>query len=149
MIPIRLKKLVEQQQGEIHRENRDVVKRALSDLGVSLGTELAEFFLTYCVTTFEACDNALAWLEDVAEPTPQIASATYFIHEVWELPERFICLSDVQCEGAYLYDKDTGKVWDFELRTREDFVSGKQTARWNSFFEFMIWYLGGDCTDGY
>lgn len=141
MIPIQLKKLVEQQPGKVHRTNREAVERALSDLNVSFDSEFAEFFLAYTITLFKS-DVSGEQLCDVAEPTPEVALGTHFVHDVWELPEQFVCLSSVQGEGAYLYDRNTGKVWDFDLGCREDFLSGGQPAKWNSFFEFMTWYLG-------
>ena len=67
---------------------------------------------------------------------------TRFAHEVWELPEKYVAFTSVEGEGAYLYDKVTGQVWDFELASREAFLAGKHQPKWNSFFEFMTWYLG-------
>lgn len=141
MIPIQLKILVEQQSGKVQRTNREAVERALSNLNVPLDSDFAEFFLNYTITLFRS-DVSEEQLCDIAEPTPEIALGTRFVHDVWELPEQFICVSSVQGEGAYLYDLKTGKVWDFELGSREVFLSGRQPAKWNSFFEFMTWYLG-------
>jgi hypothetical protein len=133
--------LVEQQPGQVQRTNHAAVKQALSDLNVPLNSDFAVFFLNYTITLFRS-DVSGEQLCDIAEPTPEIALGTRFVHDVWELPEQFICITSVQGEGAYLYDVKTGKVWDFELGYREVFLAGQLPAKWSSFFEFMTWYLG-------
>mgnify|MGYP001104846960 FL=1 len=141
MIPHQLKKLVEQQSGSVHRVSRQAVESALNELQVSLDSEFAEFFFTYTITLFrsEESDEQLC---DVVAPTSEIVVGSRFIWDVWGVPEHFICLTNLQGEGAYLYDRNAGGVWDFELRSREAFLAGRQQAKWGSFFEFMTWYLG-------
>ena len=141
MIPNQLKILVEQQPGDIRRINKELAIQALRDLDISLESEFAQFFQEYKITLFQSIvsDEALC---DIAEPTPEIKAGTQFVHEVWELPENFICFTTVEGEGGYLYDKVDGSVYDFELGKREELISGRMKPRWNSFFEFMTWYLG-------
>lgn len=143
MIPEKLKMLVEQQLGNIHRKNKLAVERALVELGILFDSEFAEFFFEYVITLFQS-DVSDEQLCDLIEPTDEIAIGTKFVHEVWELPERYICLTSIQSEGAYLYDKETGKVRDFDLSLREDFLAGKSQIEWAGFFDFMIWYLSED-----
>jgi hypothetical protein len=140
MIPTQLQTLVENQPGTIHRVRRDAVAAALFNLGVPLDSEFAEFFFTYTITFFRSAvsDEELC---DIAEPTAEITVGTTFVHEVWKLPERFVCLTSGQGEGGYLYETTTGQVWDFDLASRSDFIAGKQRPKWQSFFEFMTWYL--------
>lgn len=141
MIPERLKKLVEKQVGNVYRSDTQSVKNALSELGISLDSEFAEFFLAYRITLFlsEVSNEELC---DLTEPSEQIKVGTNFVHEVWGVPENYICFTTVEGEGCYLYDKITGTVSDFELATREEFLTGETTTKWGSFFEFMMWYLG-------
>jgi hypothetical protein len=117
------------------------VKKALQKLNVPPESEFAEFFLAYTITLFlsEVSDEELC---DIAEPSEQIKDGTDFIHEVWGLPENYICFTTAEGEGCYLYDKVSGKVWDFELKTRDRFLRGEIPAKWDGFYEFMIWYLG-------
>lgn len=140
MIPSQLQILVESQPGSIHRVSREAVAAALFDLKVPLESEFAEFFFTYTITFFrsEVSDEELC---DIADPTTEIGVGTKFVHEVWDLPNRFVCFSSGQGEGAYLYETTTGHVWDFDLASRSDFLAGKQRPKWQSFFEFMTWYL--------
>jgi hypothetical protein len=140
MIPTSLSILVEKQSGNVHRSNLSAVEFALKDLKIPLDSEFAKFFLTYTITLYKSAVSE-EQLCDIADPTPEIAFGTRYVHDVWELPEQYICISSIQGEGAYLYDVKTGKVWDFDLASREAFVSGLQRANWNSFYDFMIWYL--------
>jgi hypothetical protein len=140
MIPAILKKLVEKQLGNVHRTQSETIRDALAELEILPNSEFGEFFMTYKVTLYKGSVFRTE-LCDISEPSRDIALTTRFIHEAWELPTNFICFSSVEGEGGYLYDKNTGKVWDFSLATRQDFIDGKEKPRWNSFFEFMIWYL--------
>ena len=140
MIPEKLRFLIERQRGNIHRKNPEAVNQALEELGIPLNSEFGEFFREYVITGYVG-PGSKDELCDLLSPTPRILLATQFVHEVWELPENYICFSSIQGEGGYLYDRATGAVWDFDLADREDFIAGRQKPAWNSFFEFMSWYL--------
>ena len=141
MIPKELRDKVEQHRcGNIDRTDPDAVNEALEELRIPLKSEFGDFFREYAVTAL-GNPGEKAELRDLLRPTAQIRDVTHFAHEVWELPENYICLSSVEGEGGYLYDRDTGAVWDFDLADREDFIAGRQKPAWNSFFEFMNWYL--------
>lgn len=140
MIPESLITLVEKQPGNVKRLDRHAVTRALSDLGVPLDSEFAEFYLNYKITIYNS-DVSDEQLCDVAEPSCEVAVGTKFAHEVWGLPARYVCFTSAQGDGGYLYEVDTGMVWDFSLSTRDNFFSGKEQPRWKSFFAFMVWYL--------
>ena len=140
MIPDKLRFLVEQQAGDVARSNLVAAQRALSELEIPPESEFAEFYRTYRVTLFQS-DVSDEQLCDISEPSTEIAKGTRFVREVWKIPEQYICLTSVQGEGAYLYDKSTGKVWDFALASRDAFLSGRERPKWDSFFDFMTWYL--------
>ncbi|WP_024677508.1 hypothetical protein [Pseudomonas syringae] len=140
MIPSHLVNLIEKQPGDIHREQKDSVIAALNTLGISLDSEIGEFFLSYVITFFQGSTSRIELL-DIVEPSNEIEACTDFVHEVWELPEKFISLTGIQGEGCYLYDKNSGEVLDFSLASRDDFLAGKQQLKWSSFFEFLTWYL--------
>jgi hypothetical protein len=140
MIPEELRSKVEQQPGNIHRSNSEAVDQALEELGIAPGSEFGAFFREYVITFFRS-DVSDEELCDLLEPTAEISAGTRFVREMWELPEQYVCLSNIQGEGAYLYDRNTGEVWDFYLAHREDFLAGKQKPISKGFFEFMSWYL--------
>jgi hypothetical protein len=140
MIPDRLIRLVEQQKGRIHRATPETVNKELDALCIPRDSEFGEFFRSYVITYFPS-DVSDEELCDLIDPTPEIAAGTKYVRDVWDLSEQYVCLSSIQGEGAYLYDRYAGTVWDFDLALRDDFVGGKQKPRWMSFFDFMIWYL--------
>ncbi len=143
MIPADLRRLVEKQPGHVHRRDRAKAEQALVELGIPADSEFAQFFHEYAITLFGS-DVSDEELVDIAEPTFRIAAGTRFVHEVWELPARYVCFSTCQGEGGYLYDKESGAVFDFSLATRDAFVEGREPPLWRSFFEFMRWYLGDE-----
>jgi hypothetical protein len=141
VIPQGLVRLINRQEGEVIRSDRAAAEKALRTLGIPLQSEIAEFFLNYQISLFlsRVSDEQLC---DVASPTEEIAQGTQFAREVWQIPDNYVCLTSVQGEGAYLYDKASGKVWDFDLASRDALLGGKLKPRWNGFFDFLSWYLG-------
>ncbi|PHX51763.1 hypothetical protein AO354_38600, partial [Pseudomonas syringae pv. syringae] len=106
MIPNELIQLIEKQPGNVHRTDKRSVIEALAALDINLDSELSEFFLNYTITFFKS-NSSNEELCDIAEPSNEIEVGTNFIHEVWDLPKNFICLTSVQGEGCYLYDKNS------------------------------------------
>ncbi|WP_347903487.1 SMI1/KNR4 family protein [Pseudomonas purpurea] len=140
MIPERLVRLIEKQTGDIHTVDKASVTEALNRLDIPVNSEFAAFFLRYQVTFYES-NSSYIELSNLGGPSHEIEMATGFIHEVWELPENFICLTGVQGEGCYVYDKHSGEVVDFDLAQRDAFLAGETALRWKSFFAFLTWYL--------
>jgi hypothetical protein len=140
MIPAQLRELCEKQPGKIHRADRGEAQRALQDLGIPLQSEFAEFYLEYSPINFLSTTSYES-LSDVSEPTRQVEIVTEFAHEVWQIPSQFICFTSGEGEGGYLYNILDGSVWDFELSTRQEFLDGKQSPMFSSFFAFLVWYL--------
>jgi hypothetical protein len=140
VIPNKLRHLVDAQVGDVRRSDASLARRALADLGISATSEFGEFFVTYRIIGFTSARSSER-LVDLVEPSAAIKMGSDFVHEVWALPARWIAISSCEAEGAYLYDKETGAVFDFELANRDVFLAGRQSPRWNGFFEFMAWYL--------
>jgi|HubBroStandDraft_1064217.scaffolds.fasta_scaffold06508_2 hypothetical protein len=143
MIPAYLRNLAEKQLGNVFRKDREAVLQALSDLKIPVESEFGEFYLNYVTVNFGS-KIPCSTLCDITKPYPEIIEVAEFARDLWELPEHFICITSTEGEGCFLYDRCTGKVWDFSLETRDDFIAGREKARWGSFFEFMTWYLGGE-----
>lgn len=141
-VPESLRSLVLMQKGQVLRTAKDAARTELSSLGVRVGCELHSFFSEFQIGFFQShsSDEELC---DICEPTPEIATGTAFVQDVWELPKEFICLTGVQGEGCYLYSNKTEAVYDFSLEDRTSFIENPQ-PRWGSFFEFMDWYLAPD-----
>jgi len=122
------------------RTDKDAAKQALIELGVPLDSEFAEFYLKYYSPDMVSTVSN-EYIVELTSPSEQIATGTKFVHEVWGVPENYICFTSCQGEGGYLLDRLTGKVWDFDLANRNEFITGNIPAKWNGFFEFLIWYL--------
>ena len=137
-----MRRLIERQSGIVARPDRSKAEGALTDLGVPLDSEFAWFFTNYMIELFVSPVSSES-IRDVSEPSTEIKYGTEFAHEVWELPEHYVCFTTCQGEGGYLYDKESGAVFDFSLATRDAFVEGREPPRWRSFFEFLHWYLAG------
>ncbi|WP_380189376.1 hypothetical protein [Iodobacter arcticus] len=130
------------QKGQVLRTAKDVAHLELISLGVREGGELHSFFTEFQIGFFRS-QTSDEELSDICEPTPEIATGTSFVHDVWVLPQEFICITSVQGEGCYLYSNITEAVYDFSLADRVSFIENPQ-PRWGSFFEFMHWYLAPD-----
>lgn len=138
-----MRKLIEQQAGIVRRSDRSKAEEAVADLGVPLDSEFAWFFTNYLIELFVS-PVSFESIREISEPSTEIKSGTEFAREVWELPARYICFTTCQGEGGYLYDKESGAVFDFSLAKRDAFVEGREPPRWRSFFEFLHWYLAGE-----
>ncbi|MGE1155806.1 SMI1/KNR4 family protein [Pseudomonas kitaguniensis] len=140
MIPEDLVSLLEKQPGSINRTNKELALSALKNLGVSQDSEFGEIFINYIPAEFKSSVSN-EYICDLSEPTEEILSGTEFVQDMWELPENYVAFTSLQGEGAYLLDKDSGGVWDFDLGQQKEFVSGLIPPKWSGFFEFIRWYL--------
>ncbi|WP_343742078.1 hypothetical protein [Herbaspirillum huttiense] len=131
MIPYELKTKIERQPGKVYRSNQPSVSEALFELDITPESEFAEFFRAYVITFFDS-DVSDEQLCDLLEPNKEILAGTNFVREVSNLPDRHICLTTVQGEGAYLYDKDTGTVFEVDLAKRDEFLIGAISRTWGA-----------------
>lgn len=123
-------------------ESRNVA-RELNALGINPESELGAVAERFNLAFLLAGENSFAELNDPVWPEGAMARTTSWMHETWELPANLIPLTSLEGEGGYLYDCNTGAVWDFELAYCEDFLAGSRTPMFTSFFDFLAWYLGG------
>ncbi len=138
-IPENIRELVMKQSGQVLRQDKESAVFELARLGIVPGSEIYEFFVEFAITLFISTSSDES-LMDVAEPNPEILVGTEFVHEVWGIPEQYICLTSCEAEGCYLLSKETQSVYDFSLSERDAFIS-KPVPSWKSFFEFIEWYL--------
>lgn len=123
------------------REDRELAIWELLNLGISPDTEFGQIASRFNLAMLTDYGPSYEQLVDVCWGGG-IAGAAEFVHSVWELPERFVPFTSCEGEGAYLYDRTSGEVWDFSLATRTGFMAGEQSPMFVSFFDFMRWYLG-------
>src|SRR5580658_1216773 len=109
MIPTNLRNLAEKQRGAVFRSDRAPVLQALSDLGVSAESEFGEFYLNYVTVNFDS-NEPCSELRDISIPSSEITEMTKFVQDIWGLPKQYICITSMEGEGCFLYDRITGKV---------------------------------------
>ncbi|MDO4643393.1 MAG: hypothetical protein Q4A74_06085, partial [Cardiobacteriaceae bacterium] len=77
---------------------------------------------------------------DVVDPCPNGIMRANFAHETWGFPKNYILFSTGEGEGGYFYNTEDGTVWDAGVG-EVPLLGTDQLRHWNSFYEFMIWYL--------
>ena len=127
--------------GDTARSDISNVKTQLKYLGISEDSQFGHFFTKHCITFFVS-NVSNEELMDLTCPNDEIAVGTDFIREVWELPEEYICLTSCEGEGGYLYNREDGAVYDFDLAKRDDFLNGNKVVIASTFYGFIEWYLG-------
>lgn len=118
MVPKDLVSRIEKQPDSIHRADKDLAISTLEKLGVSSGSEFGSIYINYLPANFKSSVSD-EYICDVSEPTEQILMGTEFIHDMWELPEKYIGFTSLQGEGGYLLENNSGGVWGFTLRGYE------------------------------
>jgi hypothetical protein len=140
MIPENIHALAKKNRlGDIERSNVDAAKKALQRLGIFAESQLHEFCVAYCLSSLLS-PFAEEQLVDICEPTEEVAVSTNFAHEVWELPNEYICFTSCQGEGGFLYSMRTHAVYDFSLSERTQFLVAPE-PKWSNFYKFIEWYL--------
>jgi len=89
-----------------------------------------------------AVSGRLELLRIVGPGIPKIPDQAEYVWDRYELPVNFLPLSSDEGEGMYLYDMSTEEVHDYRLARHDQFVTGQEQPRWESFHGFMMWYLG-------
>ena len=143
MIPQTIVDAIENQsRGNYMRTNSDSteVLESLRELGVDEHNQLKEFFLRYnlsgCLLGQEGEE-----LLDLCSPTRQIAGATDFGRDVYEVPASYICLTSGEGEGFYLYSIADRIVYDVDVDQLDALEAGQIKARWESFYDLLEWYV--------
>ena len=140
MIPADVEELMKAQPAASGRDDASEVLRELGALGVQPEDELALFYVQYRAANVHSRRTSEE-LMDPAFPTPQLASATEFARETYEVGEEFLCLTSGEGEGFYLYEFSTGAIFDVDVDELDELESGSLKPRWSSFFDLMRWYL--------
>jgi hypothetical protein len=114
----------------------------LSKLGIPQNSEFFEFFSNYYGSDLTRRCGASP-LVDPAPPQKYLLHAAFVGHDAWEVPEQYILFSTGEGEGGYLYNKEDGTVWDYYVG-KQELLGTDALPHWNSFYEFMVWYLTDD-----
>ena len=131
-VPERIRMLALSRPGDVRRKNPGEIVERLRELGVDPDSQLAAFFREFSTSNMLSASSP----ETLVDPP----RPTRFIHEVWKLPQEYVCITSCEGEGCYLYSTRTGAVYDFGLATRAAFLADP-VARWKDFDTFIEWYL--------
>ena len=142
MIPDSIKSAMGNQQGTVQRVLSDLPKVAecLEVLGLTGDPQVKEFFESFQLSG--VLSSRSQELLDLCSPTPQIAEATDFGRDTYEITDDFVCLTSGEGEGFILYSKTNGKVYDVAISQLDDLEAGNMEVTWQSFFDLIEWYLG-------
>jgi|GEM_PF-415607 len=146
MIPEDIRELMALQAGSVGRARSRDATAQLARLGVAEGAQLSVFFAEFKAGGILARLGADELL-DPCQPTPQLAGATDFATEVYDLTGGFVALTSGEGEGFVLYELVSGGVYDVGVEEFVALEAGHLSPRWESFFEYLRWYLnplGGD-----
>lgn len=153
MISTKIRQLLTDRGYSPRTETKEQVRKNLDGLGINSDSELGSFYLNYDPSLLHS-NTSYEQLQDVIAPAigdappidiepwkSPVGMATRFVREVWIIPNDIICLTTTEGEGAYLCSMNSGVVFDFSLADQNELASGKLKPRWQSFFEFLQWYL--------
>ncbi len=107
-------------------------KGALNKLGINEATSFYSFYLH----SFEPPETYRS--EDIFGLI-EILGAKREAFES-ELPNNFLRISSIEGEFSLFYDINKDDVYGVDWSESKDFIEGRLTPKFNSFFEFLNWY---------
>lgn len=122
-------------------EKQEYSSQILLSLGVKKDSEFYELYTQYFLRSLDSRFGTPEMI-DPCPPQDMLGTAT-FAHNVWGFPKNYILFTTGEGEGGYFYNIDDNSVWDCNLGQQHLLGTG-QLKHWDSFYEFMVWYLTVD-----
>jgi hypothetical protein len=120
----------------LRRANVAAVKSVLASLPVPPGPDFAEFFENFVGPI--GSERVGYQIIDLAEDEPSVLTATEQVQEQFDLPKRYLVISDLLADGVLIYDCTTDAVYDVDFEgTIDRLMQGALQPRWNSFSDFL------------
>lgn len=132
-----IENLLKKQKYPVEQKKPEFVKRTqqiLIELGIKENSEFYELYSQFLILGIESRFGASEIIDPLQGFPVNIA------HERWGIPKNYILFSTGEGEGGYLYNTEDNTVWDFQLGQQQELLNGT-LPHWNSFYEFMEWYL--------
>lgn len=123
---------------EVVIEPMQVLKH-LQSLGVDKNSQFGQFFLLG-FGGYGGGPNPASELFNIEQIAINYTEVD-FLHDSFGLGDHFITISDVEGEGAYLYNKLNGSVYDLYLRDIEKLKNDELEPRWKDFNSFLLWNI--------
>lgn len=122
-------------------DKQEYSSKLLSNLGVKQDSEFYELYTQYFLRSLNSRSGTPEMI-DPCPPQDMLGTAT-FAHNVWGFPKNYILFTTGEGEGGYFYNVDDNSVWDCGLG-EQHLLGTDQLKHWDSFYEFMVWYLTVD-----
>lgn len=122
-------------------EKQEYSSQVLLSLGVKKDSEFYELYTQYFLRSLDSRYDTPEMI-DPCPPQDMLGTAT-FAHNVWGFPKNYILFTTGEGEGGYFYNIDDNRVWDCNLG-QQHLLGTDQLTHWDSFYEFMVWYLTVD-----
>ena len=106
-------------------------RKTLETLSLSQDSEIGEFYLNY------GSLSAPGWYEILE--AEDLADMSDYIHEEFDLPERFIALTSHEGGGFSLMDRESGAVYDITFGEIDGMLAGDVEPVGKSFSEYLEW----------
>ncbi|MCL1624314.1 hypothetical protein M2R47_08710 [Moraxella sp. Tifton1] len=125
---------------------RDKVKQTdaekkLIEFNIPPNSEFYNFYKNFFCGHIVCNVDASAKMCDILPP--QGLDAAIYAHKNWDIPKNYILFTTGEGGGGYFYNIDDNSVWDCGLG-EQHLLGTDQLKHWDSFYEFMVWYLTVD-----
>ena len=121
-----------------HRLETEII---LLEYGIKSDSGFFKLYTKYLLASLNCRYGASEIVDPL--PTRSFISRVKFAHEVWDIHKNYILFSTGEGEGGYFYNIEDDSVWDFNIGQLQQLADGT-LPHWNSFYEFMIWYLSDE-----
>lgn len=138
---LELQDIIPIKEKDTHKEYRVITYNVLDSLGIKNDSEFYELYVSYFLGGLDHRAGTPEMI-DPCPPQDMLGTAT-FAHNVWGFPKNYILFTTGEGEGGYFYNVDNNSVWDCNLG-QQHLLGTDQLKHWDSFYEFMVWYLTVD-----
>lgn len=125
--------------GEREQNLRFDAREKLNELNIPTESEFYDFYENYFCGHIIHNLDAHSDMEDLLSPQ-NLLQTVHFAHEVWEIPKNYIIFTTGEGEVGYFYRIDDNSVWSCGVG-EQHLLGTNQLEYWDSFYEFMVWYL--------
>ncbi len=123
---------------------RRAARRELRRLGVDLQSAFGRFYARINTVAFFSAPGVLLELNELLSPTPQLSETSRYSWEELGLSRDVLTLTSWEGEGAVLYAKSTGAVYDLGWDRIDALNAGVERPTWPDFETFLEHYVLGD-----
>ena len=124
---------------EMKPEHKLEAKNILLNYGVKEDSGFFKIYTKYLLGSTSHRSGA----DEIVDPLPPQGFSAKMAHDYWGVPKNYILFSTGEGEGGYFYNIEDDSVWDFQIGQLQQLADGT-LQHWDSFYEFMIWYLSDE-----